>query len=238
MWFSAICNAVCAWASPSLVGVSEFSNVTISSALSTSTSAMTIFSSTSDTSLCAAHRWSQSDLTVFSGFSLFCASCSCCWSLPSSVLALSLTVSKNLLVLASLALRKMRASPMAACASLADCSVSASACLTMSVSSPQDVIISDVITVFSTMSSAVLVFSMASGSSSSSTFVSLSSAALFLASVSAFVLALFMPVTSLVMFWCVSFSLLPRSWNDLMVSPTADFWASATLRPSSRTACT
>mmetsp|Transcript_15639 Transcript_15639/g.49246 ORF Transcript_15639/g.49246 Transcript_15639/m.49246 type:complete len:244 (-) Transcript_15639:109-840(-) len=115
----------------------------------------------------------------------------------------------------------MRASPMAACAAFAERSVSSIECLTMSWSSPQEVIISEEMTVFSTISSAKLVLSTASGSSSSRILVSRSSKTLFFSSCSACWRAARKAVS-----WPEKFSWKPRilalsCWKAFVASPPA-----------------
>mmetsp|Transcript_14707 Transcript_14707/g.24135 ORF Transcript_14707/g.24135 Transcript_14707/m.24135 type:complete len:288 (+) Transcript_14707:322-1185(+) len=140
------------------------SNVVASSALSTSTSAGVSFVFNSSTSFFAAALCMKSWRAVFKGVSFVCAACSCCSNLPnSSVAAARIFSLSNLLALANFELRKILASPIAVCASLADFSVSSTACLTSSKSSPPEVIISAVMAAFSTASSATFVFWTASG---------------------------------------------------------------------------
>mmetsp|Transcript_117126 Transcript_117126/g.377980 ORF Transcript_117126/g.377980 Transcript_117126/m.377980 type:complete len:555 (-) Transcript_117126:426-2090(-) len=113
MWSPALVTACSACCIISLDRPSPVNMTVASSALSTSTSAGESFSSTSCTSFCAAVRFTKSCRTLFSGFSLFCASWRFVWSLPSSVAASCFTLSlSKRLELASLALRYILASPM------------------------------------------------------------------------------------------------------------------------------
>mmetsp|Transcript_23034 Transcript_23034/g.66119 ORF Transcript_23034/g.66119 Transcript_23034/m.66119 type:complete len:874 (-) Transcript_23034:1251-3872(-) len=113
----AFVTAASAWVMDSLDGESAISMVA-SSARSTSTSAGDNFSKVSCTNFCAAVLWTNSCRTFLRGFSLFAAACNCCCNFPSSVTALCLTVSlSKRRQLACFALRKIRASPMAFCAS-------------------------------------------------------------------------------------------------------------------------
>mmetsp|Transcript_98282 Transcript_98282/g.277917 ORF Transcript_98282/g.277917 Transcript_98282/m.277917 type:complete len:478 (+) Transcript_98282:3754-5187(+) len=143
---------------------SELSKMLASSARSTSTSAGDNLSKTSAINFCAAARRRKSCRTVLSGFNLDWTSCNFVWNFASSFpvccLADSLSYRR---VLACFALRKMRASPIAFCASWTACSVCVTACFISSMSSLAAVIISEVMMAFSTQSSARLAFASASG---------------------------------------------------------------------------
>mmetsp|Transcript_31835 Transcript_31835/g.69634 ORF Transcript_31835/g.69634 Transcript_31835/m.69634 type:complete len:296 (-) Transcript_31835:228-1115(-) len=182
-----------------------------SSARSTSSSAGVSFSMTSAEAFRAACRWRKSWRTVLRGFSFVCASCSKFCSLLRSVFALARppSLSKRR-VLACLALRKMRASPMAFCASCTACSVCETADFTSSVSSPAAVIISAVMTAFSTQSSAKFVFCSASGMISCRAARSFTSTSFILAECSAFARAFRIFVNSLFTPVCIA-----RIWEPI-----------------------
>mmetsp|Transcript_63313 Transcript_63313/g.176125 ORF Transcript_63313/g.176125 Transcript_63313/m.176125 type:complete len:348 (-) Transcript_63313:463-1506(-) len=143
---------------------SALSIMAASSARSTSTSEGVSLSSSSATSLCAADLCIYSFRTPLRGSSFLCASWSCVDNLANSLVAWlrAASLSKRLKA-ACFALMKMRASPSAFCASETACSVCMTACLTSVISSPAAAIISEVITAFSTESSARSVFDWASG---------------------------------------------------------------------------
>mmetsp|Transcript_85786 Transcript_85786/g.265594 ORF Transcript_85786/g.265594 Transcript_85786/m.265594 type:complete len:244 (+) Transcript_85786:2224-2955(+) len=127
----------------------------------------------------------------------------------------------------------MRASPMADCAAFAERSVSSNDCFTMSKSSPQATIISDVMNVFSTMSSAALVFSNASGRSSSKATVSRSSTAFCFWSCSTFSREFFMLLSSLLTASCKFRMVLLMCWKCLTASPAANRCESCTFLTNS-----
>mmetsp|Transcript_59208 Transcript_59208/g.171635 ORF Transcript_59208/g.171635 Transcript_59208/m.171635 type:complete len:818 (+) Transcript_59208:2822-5275(+) len=148
-----------------------------SSARSHSISTGVNFAMASLTKCCTAWRCWKSWRTVFSGFSLLCASWSCACNLPSSTWARSCTAwHSNCRTRACFALRVTFAWPMAACAALTASSVSATALFTSSTLSPAAWISSEVIAAFSTASSAALHFSCIKGIISSRARESLASA--------------------------------------------------------------
>mmetsp|Transcript_126194 Transcript_126194/g.356882 ORF Transcript_126194/g.356882 Transcript_126194/m.356882 type:complete len:221 (-) Transcript_126194:805-1467(-) len=103
----------------------------------------------------------------------------------------------------------------------------------MSRSSPHARTISEVMTVFSTMSSAMFVFSVASGISSSKILVSRSSASFVTWSFSAFCRESRTRVYSLFSSLCVFCTWLLSWLKAATVSPTANLWASATFLATS-----
>mmetsp|Transcript_122013 Transcript_122013/g.304482 ORF Transcript_122013/g.304482 Transcript_122013/m.304482 type:complete len:542 (+) Transcript_122013:3675-5300(+) len=225
----AFCTAASACDIISFVLPSPARSRVASSALSHSTSAGVSFSITSATICCAVWRCSKSWRTVFRGLSLFCASWSCIWSFVRPWTDCSFTFADSKLrAMPCLVFKKIRASPIAICAALVAASVSPTAFLTSSRLSPPAWIISEVITAFSTRSSAVFAFSWHSGSIAWKTFVSFSSAALAFSSCSAFTLA----PRSFVSSWPTCawrfLTAVPSCKNCLDASPTDVRWASMT----------